>query len=245
MHSEAPRLTIGPLPGLGPDSYAHWRASELGQVTERLERALMLDLIGDVAGKTLLDVGCGDGDFSLVLARRGAVVTGVDVSQAMIDAARKNCTAGAVTATFKLGEAHALPFEAGSFDVVVAMTILCFVDDAAPVFREIARVLRPGGKLVIGELGRWSTWAAERRMRAWLGSELWKRGHFRTPGELQRLARDAGLEPGPVRGAVFYPRCGLAARWMQGLELRIGRAITVGAAFLAVSTTKAHVSRSE
>ena len=64
------------------------------------------------------------------------------------------------------------------------MTVLCFVQDAAPVFAEIIRVLRPSGKLMIGELGKWSSWAAARRIRAWLGSLLWRRGRFRTATEL-------------------------------------------------------------
>jgi len=225
------------IPTLGPEAYRRWRASELGRITESLERSLMLSLVGDVAGCRLLDIGCGDGDFALELGRRGAAVTGVDMSPAMIEAARRH-HAGRSEATFQVAKATELPFANGSFDVVVAMTILCFVADAAPAFREIARVLRPGGRLVIGELGKWSTWAAERRLRAWLGSPLWRRGHFRTPAELQRLAREAGLAPGPVRGAVFYPRLALAARWMRALEPRLGSATTLGAAFLGMPALK-------
>jgi SAM-dependent methyltransferase len=63
-----------------------------------------------------------------------------------------------------VGEAASIPFDPGRFDVVVAVTILCFVANTAPVFGELALVLRPGGMLVIGELGKWSLWAAGTRV---------------------------------------------------------------------------------
>ena len=131
-----------------------------------------------------------------------------------------------------------MPFPAESFDVVVAVTILCFVENAAPVFHEIARVLRPGGRLVIGELGKWSTWAAERRIRAWLGSRLWRHGRFRTARELRSLAEQAGLVAGPVRGAVYYPRWAPIMRLLTPFDAALGRLTTAGAAFLALSASK-------
>ena len=176
------------VPNLGPVAYTRWRASEIGATTEQLESQLVLELVGDLHGRRVLDVGCGDGEFALELAKRGAVVTGIDASAAMIDAAKRRATQHNVDITFQVGMAEQLAFSAERFDVVTAITILCFVGDAAPVFREIARVLRPGGRLVIGELGKWSTWAAGRRIRAWLGSRLWRRGRFRTANELRGLA---------------------------------------------------------
>ena len=65
------------LPDLGPGAYARWRASELGTITERLERDLILELVGDVRGRKVLDVGCGDGELALVHTKRGAIVTGI------------------------------------------------------------------------------------------------------------------------------------------------------------------------
>ena len=121
---------------------------------------------------------------------------------------------------------------------MTAVTILCFVRDVAPVFQEIARVLRPGGRFIIGELGKWSTWAAARRVRAWFGSQLWRLAYFRTAGELRTYAEQAGLTVQSVRGAIFYPRLTLAARLLSRSDLAVGRHITMGAAFLALSATK-------
>jgi ubiquinone biosynthesis O-methyltransferase len=225
-------------PRLGARIYARWRASEIGATTERLERRLILELVGDVGGRKVLDVGCGDGELALALVKRGAIVTGIDASFAMIDAAEWRAKQHAAEIAFQVATAEQLPFPAGRFDVVTAITILCFVEDAAPVFREIARVLRPGGRLVIGELGRWSTWAAGRRIRAWLGSRLWRRGRFRTASELRALAEQAGLAVTGVRGAIYYPRWGCAARLLRRCDPALGRLTTLGAAFVALSAVK-------
>jgi ubiquinone biosynthesis O-methyltransferase len=226
------------LPELGPEVYARWRASKIGATTERLERQLILELVGDVQGCKVLDVGCGDGEFALDLAMRGGIVTGIDVSAAMIDAAKDRAKQHNADITFQVAVAEQLPFPAEQFDVVTAITILCFVDDATPVFCEIARVLRPGGRLVIGELGKCSTWAAGRRIRAWLGSRLWRRGRFRTANELRGLTEQAGLVVKDVRGAIYYPRWSLAARLLGPCDTALGRLTTIGAGFVALSAVK-------
>jgi cyclopropane fatty-acyl-phospholipid synthase-like methyltransferase len=66
------------------ESYARWRSSRLGQITDALEQQLLSETLGSVTGKTLLDVGCGDGFLSSELARRGAIVTGLDTDSAMM-----------------------------------------------------------------------------------------------------------------------------------------------------------------
>jgi ubiquinone biosynthesis O-methyltransferase len=226
------------IPDLGPEVYARWRASAIGATTERLEGRLIIELVGDVSGCKVLDIGCGDGEFAVELTKRGAVVTGIDSSPAMIEAAKGRAMQHGANIAFRVATAGQLPFPDESFDVVTAITILCFVEDASPVFREIARVLRPGGRLVIGELGKWSTWAAARRIRAWMGSRLWRRGRFRTASELRNLAAEAGLGVESVRGAIYYPRWGVAARLLGRCDPIMGRVTTVGAGFVALSATK-------
>lgn len=221
-----------------PQVYAKWRASKIGALTDRLERDLVLELLGDVAGRDVLDVGCGDGDLAIALWERQGRVSGIDASTQMIEAARARARARNAEIDFQTARAEQLPFPAARFDVVVAVTILCFVADATGVFREMARVLRPGGRVVIGELGKWSSWAAARRVRGWLGSPLWREGRFRTAGELRALAEEAGLAVESVRGAVFYPRLSVLARLMAPADSRIGRWTTKGAAFVALTARK-------
>ena len=227
------------VPGLGPGLYAEWRAADIGVITDCLERALILELAGTVAGLRVLDVGCGNGDLALALWERIAQVTGIDASPEMIDAARLRAKNHKAAIAFEVAAAEHLPLASDQFDLVVAVTILCFVPNAAPVFREMARVLRPGGRLIIGELGRWSSWAAARRIRAWCGSALWRRARFRSRRELKSLAEQAGLTVQKVRGAIYYPRWRFAARLCAPWDRTLGRLTTVGAAFIALSATKA------
>lgn len=221
-----------------PAAYRKWRESDLGRITDRIEEELILDLIGPVSGKRLLDVGCGDGVLSVRLAQSGADVTGLDSEPQMLVAARRRANESGVQVSFVDGAAQALPMNGCSFDIVVAVTMLCFVADPEHAVREMARVLRPGGRLVIGDLGRWSSWAARRRIAGWLGSMTWRAARFRTTGELRRLAFEAGLLVETVRGAVYYPPSNLCARWLSPLDSGFSRHTTLGAAFIALAASK-------
>lgn len=148
---------------------------------------------------------------------------------------RRAAQAGA-SLSFVAGRVEALPFPGGSFDLVTAMTVLCFVSDPARAVRELSRVLRPGGRLVIAELGRWSLWTARRRLSGLFGNQRWKDARFWTPGSLERLTRGAGLDTVGRGSAVFYPPSATAARLFRPLEGRLaGRPVGLGAAFIAVA----------
>jgi ubiquinone/menaquinone biosynthesis C-methylase UbiE len=206
-------------------------------VTEALEQRLILGLMGGLAGRRVLDAGCGDGVLVCAAVSQGADAIGIDSDPAMLAAARSRAAKAGLRATFLEGEIAHLPFPNASFDVVVAVTVLCFVDDAAGAVREMARVLRPGGRLVIGELGRWSLWAAIRRIRGWLGSRTWRVARFRTAGELSALAEQAGLFVTDIRGAVYYPPLGTLARALGPADPWLGRLTSFGAAFVALGAT--------
>ena len=196
------------------------------------------ELVGPVVGKTLLDVGCGDGELASELARRGAIVTGLDADPTMIAAAQRRIEIASIQLQLIEAQVERLPFDDGIFDRVVAVTVLCFVCDAERAIAEMTRVLKPGGQLVIGELGYWSLWAAYRRLRGWLGNSTWQAAMFRTAKELRDLVETVGLKEVEIRGAVHYPPCGVAARLLAPIDLRIGKHSTFGSAFLAVSANK-------
>jgi uridine phosphorylase/SAM-dependent methyltransferase len=156
----------------------------------------------------------------------------------MLSAARRRAKKEAIELDLVSGRVEAPPFADGSFDRIIAVTVLCFVRDADRAIAQLVRLLRPGGHVVIGELGRWNLWAATRRIRGWLGSPIWKAARFRTSGDLRFLLERHGLTVTAVRGAVFYPPQGLAALLLARFDPWLGRRTTTGAAFIALSATK-------
>jgi SAM-dependent methyltransferase len=107
------------------------------------------ELLGPVAGRKVLEVGCGAAQCARWLVTQGADVVGIDVSQAQLDQARRLDARTGVRAPVVAADAQALPFAAASFDLACsAFGAVPFVADSAAVMREVARVLRPGGRWV-------------------------------------------------------------------------------------------------
>jgi ubiquinone/menaquinone biosynthesis C-methylase UbiE len=110
----------------------------------------MLAMLGDVAGKAILDLGCGEGGYARELTRRGAIVTGVDGSARLIEVARERSGGAAAAPSFAVANASALDaIASGRFDVVVAAMSLMDVEDYGGAVAEAHRVLRHGGELVM------------------------------------------------------------------------------------------------
>lgn len=112
------------------------------------ERPATLALLPDVAGKDVLDAGCGPGAYAEELIRRGARVVSVDASDRMIELARKRLGPGAVIQQVDLSQPLSM-FDDGRFDLVLAPLCLDYILDWLSVFREFFRMLRPGGHFVM------------------------------------------------------------------------------------------------
>ena len=223
----------------GPVVYAEWRESSLGEITEMLEHRLIFRLTGSLQDRVLLDAGCGDGSLARAAAREGASrVCGCDLDPRMVAKARATAFRDSVPIDFSVARLQALPVPDNTFDVVTCVTVLAFVPDSIQAVREMARVLRPGGILVIGDLGKWSLWAARRRVRGWSGAKIWRSAKFRTAKQITELTEASGLTASSVKGAIFYPPWTVAARLMAPLDPTLGEKATIGAAFVAVQATK-------
>ncbi len=118
------------------DSFAeaYSAANEVSLHNAYYERPATLALAGDVAGRRILDAGCGSGPLSAALLDQGAIVTGVDSSAKMLELARRRLGADANLQVADLG--RPLPFPDGAFDDVIALA-------------ELRRVLKPGGRLIV------------------------------------------------------------------------------------------------
>jgi ubiquinone/menaquinone biosynthesis C-methylase UbiE len=133
-------------------SYDRWYETPRGQWIGQREVALVLEQLQPRSGESLLDVGCGTGFFTRALAASvDGEFTGVDVNSDWVEYA---CRRHGGRASYDVGDARALPYADASFDLVVSITALCFIDDEVTAVREILRVARR--RYAVGLLNRHS-----------------------------------------------------------------------------------------
>jgi SAM-dependent methyltransferase len=130
------------------DSFAQGYSAEneANLINAYYERPAMLALAGDVAGRRILDAGCGSGPLFAALRDRGAIVTGFDSSAGMLELARRRLGDDADLRVANLGSP--LPFPDAAFDDVTASLVLHYLEDWGPALAELRRVLKPGGRLI-------------------------------------------------------------------------------------------------
>ncbi|MFC5661533.1 class I SAM-dependent methyltransferase [Kitasatospora misakiensis] len=145
---EAPARPAGPAAVNEYDAFAAGYAAdtERNLLNAYLARPAITALAGDVAGRRILDAGCGSGPLSAALRDAGAAVVGIDASAAMLALARQRLGDDVPLSVADLNDP--LPFEDGAFDDVVASLVLHYLEDWGPALAEIRRVLRPGGRLI-------------------------------------------------------------------------------------------------
>ncbi|MGE5791908.1 MAG: class I SAM-dependent methyltransferase [Bacteroidota bacterium] len=130
---------------------ATWESGDYGHfATYLLPGALeFLDRLPIGPGIKMLDVACGAGQIAFPAARKGAQVTGIDLADNLVKQARKRAEAEQLPVRFEQGDAEDLPYENDSFDLVVSLIGAMFAPRPELVARELVRVCKPGGRLVM------------------------------------------------------------------------------------------------
>lgn len=136
-------------PAADYDSFAaaYSAGNETSLFNAYYERPEMIRLAGDVAGLEILDAGCGSGPLTEALRAKDAVVSGFDLSPAMVELARERLGEDADVKVADLGAP--LPYPDDKFDMVVASLALHYVEDWESALAELRRVLKPGGRLLV------------------------------------------------------------------------------------------------
>lgn len=163
--------------------YEDWYAGA-GKDPDILEKELMGKLLDSFPeARSVLDVGCGTGHFTRWMAERGLEAVGLDVSEPMLNEARRRGGP-----RYMSGDAQSLPASDRSYDVTALITTLEFLPDPAHALAEAVRVARHG--ILLGVLNRWSLLTLRYRLS---GKSMWRAARFFGPWELARAAwRAAG-----------------------------------------------------
>ncbi len=164
-----------------------------------------------LAGKNVLDVGCGGGILTESLVRAGATALGIDLAEASIDVAREHAQEHKIAADYRLIAAESLAVERpASFDVVCCLEMLEHVPDPAQTVAACAHLVRPEGTVVFSTINRNAKSYALMIVAAEYVLRLLPRGthdyaKFIRPSELDRWARAACLETVEVSGLQYDP----------------------------------------
>ena len=168
------------------EAYDSKRFSRGGRLIDRREKEAVLRAIAPLDGKNVLEIACGTGRFTVLLAERGANVVGLDISRAMLAQGREKARDAGVgdRISYLLGDAARLPFPDDHFDAVFAMRFFHLADTPAKFLTEMARVSKE--QVFFDTFNDFST----RVVYNWLlpmGSHLYSRE------DVERLVSDAGL----------------------------------------------------
>jgi ubiquinone/menaquinone biosynthesis C-methylase UbiE len=173
-------------------------------------RAAYLDATGDIAGQRVLEIGCGTGPVARDLAARvGSVgrVTGTDPTPVLIEVAEQiRADQGIENLTFAVQDGRFLPYPDAAFDLTAAVTVLCHLTERDAVLREMVRVTRPGGTILLvdGEYAANQIQHPDPELTARV-LEGWRAGSIDDPYLVRQVVsfvQAADLEPGAVRGYV-------------------------------------------
>jgi ubiquinone/menaquinone biosynthesis C-methylase UbiE len=183
-----------------PEAYDRWFTTPIGSLVKKFEVELVQDLLRPQKDEMILDAGCGIGIFTTDILSLGSQVIGLDISLPMLIQAGKKLKG--FPFQMVLADILNLPFPKDSFDKVVSVTTLEFVDDAKGAVGELFRITKRGGCIVVATLNNLSPWASCRRAEAKERHTIFEKAIFRSPDELRSLASVEGM----VKTAIHFQK---------------------------------------
>lgn len=194
---------------MAPQRNDLFRTNPILDYEQTVRSRAVLSLLNARAGETILDIGCGNARDVVPILHAGARVVGVDISPEMIRQGKRDLAeAGFPDVELHIGDATQLDFPTGTFDAVLCSEVIEHIPDASAAIREIRRVLRPGGRLVLSTPNR-ASWYGFDRYVVWTRVLRRKWNHpfdnWRTAPELSRLLSDQGFAIGPARTVCYVP----------------------------------------
>jgi len=183
-----------------PEAYDRWFTTPIGSLVKKYETQLILDQLKPKPGEIILDAGCGTGVFTIDILLSGSQVVGLDISLPMLVQAVKKLKG--LPFQMILADILNLPFPGNSFDKVISVTALEFIEDAKGAVEELFRVTQKGGSIVVATLNSLSPWASRRRAKAEKGHTIFEKAIFRSPDELLHLAPFKGV----AKTAIHFQR---------------------------------------
>jgi len=208
---------------VNPADYDAWYATPRGRWVGETEYALAARCLKTRPGDSLLDVGCGTGWFTRRAAADDLRVTGLDPDAAWLDVARAHSKP---ELSWVEGDARALPFADASFDHVLSIAALCFVDDERRAVAECVRVARC--RFAIGWLNRNSLLYRQKGRGG--GSGAYRGARWHGAGEVRSLFSGLPVRNLKLRSAIFLPS---ATPWSRGLEQGLPSGLPWGGLLLA------------
>jgi len=167
--------------------YDSWFQTPFGRYADLLEKELMFRFIGDVKGKKVLDFGCGTGNFSVELAKRGAKVTGVDISSELLKTAKNKARENKLRIKFVKSEIEKFKSKE-KFDIITSVAACEFIKDPKQAVEQAKKSLKSGGKIVIGTLNKWSLYTILKKFEGRFKSRSFFHGaRFYSIWEIQKM----------------------------------------------------------
>jgi ubiquinone/menaquinone biosynthesis C-methylase UbiE len=213
------------------ERYDQWFKTPIGRLIKKYESQLVMGMLRPGRGEKILDAGCGTGVFTRDMLVAGAQIFGLELSLPML------LRAGNKLQRYPFymvrGDMRIFPFHDNVFDKAVSVTAIEFIEDARGAIRELFRVTKPGGCIVVATLNALSPWATRRREAGKKGHPIFKQAIFRSPEEIRTLAPVEGI----IKTVIHFQKLDAPDRAIKSEKKRQSQDLNTGA-FIAARWQK-------